>query len=83
MPAHYLGASIPAATPILIFDEPTGAMDRWGLKLDWLGRFRRLADGSIVVILTTYRFTTACLLHKWRLHATTGTHGQVAQSQAR
>jgi ATP-binding cassette subfamily B protein len=43
--------------PILLLDEPTSAMDSWG-EADWLARFRVLAAGRTVVIIT-HRFTTA------------------------
>jgi ATP-binding cassette subfamily B protein len=43
--------------PIILLDEPTSAMDSWA-EADWLQRFRSLADGRTVVIIT-HRFTTA------------------------
>ncbi len=43
--------------PIMLLDEPTSAMDSWA-EADWLARFRSLADGRTVVIIT-HRFTTA------------------------
>ncbi|MBI4913931.1 MAG: ABC transporter ATP-binding protein/permease [Acidobacteria bacterium] len=43
--------------PLLILDEPTSAMDSWS-EADWLDRFRRLAAGR-TVLLITHRFTTA------------------------
>lgn len=43
--------------PLLILDEPTSAMDSWA-EGDWLGRFRQLAAGRTVVLIT-HRFTTA------------------------
>ena len=43
--------------PILVLDEPTSAMDPWA-EADWLDRFRALADGRTVLIIT-HRFTTA------------------------
>jgi ATP-binding cassette subfamily B protein len=45
------------ATPVLILDEPTSAMDPWA-ETDWLNRFRKLAEGR-TAILITHRFTTA------------------------
>jgi ATP-binding cassette subfamily B protein len=45
--------------PILILDEPTSAMDSWA-EADWLGRFRHLAVGRTVIMIT-HRFTTARL----------------------
>jgi ATP-binding cassette subfamily B protein len=43
--------------PILLLDEPTSAMDSWA-EADWLERFRALAAGRTVVVIT-HRFTTA------------------------
>jgi ATP-binding cassette subfamily B protein len=43
--------------PLLLLDEPTSAMDSWA-EADWLRRFRRLAAGR-TVLLITHRFTTA------------------------
>jgi ATP-binding cassette subfamily B protein len=43
--------------PIILLDEPTSAMDSWS-EADWLQRFRSLANGRTVVIIT-HRFTTA------------------------
>jgi ATP-binding cassette subfamily B protein len=43
--------------PILVLDEPTSAMDPWA-EADWLDRFRALAAGRTVLIIT-HRFTTA------------------------
>lgn len=43
--------------PIILLDEPTSAMDSWS-EADWLQRFRVLAAGRTVVIIT-HRFTTA------------------------
>jgi ATP-binding cassette, subfamily B, bacterial len=42
---------------ILILDEPTSAMDPWA-EADWLQRFRQLAAGR-TVLLITHRFTSA------------------------
>jgi ATP-binding cassette, subfamily B, bacterial len=42
---------------ILVLDEPTSAMDPWA-ESEWLERFRRLAAGRTVLIIT-HRFTTA------------------------
>ncbi len=44
-------------SPIIIFDEPTSAMDPWA-EADWLGRFRELVAGRTTLIIT-HRFTTA------------------------
>lgn len=43
--------------PILVLDEPTGAMDPWA-EAEWLSRFRALAADRTVVVIT-HRFTTA------------------------
>jgi ABC-type transport system involved in cytochrome bd biosynthesis fused ATPase/permease subunit len=43
--------------PIVILDEPTSAMDPWA-EVEWLRRFRDLARGRTVIIIT-HRFTTA------------------------
>jgi ATP-binding cassette subfamily B protein len=43
--------------PVLVLDEPTSAMDPWA-EADWLSRFRDLAGGRTVLIIT-HRFTTA------------------------
>jgi ATP-binding cassette subfamily B protein len=43
--------------PIIILDEPTSAMDSWA-EADWLSKFRSLANGR-TVLLITHRFTTA------------------------
>jgi ATP-binding cassette subfamily B protein len=43
--------------PILVLDEPTSSMDSWA-EADWLDRFRKLAAGR-TVLLITHRFTTA------------------------
>ena len=44
-------------SPIILLDEPTGAMDSWA-ESDWLERFHRLAAGRIAVVIT-HRLTTA------------------------
>ncbi len=43
--------------PIIILDEPTSSMDSWS-EMDWLKRFRQLAEGRTAVIIA-HRFTTA------------------------
>ncbi|MCZ6789731.1 MAG: ABC transporter ATP-binding protein [Chloroflexi bacterium] len=43
--------------PIIILDEPTSFMDSWA-EIEWLDRFRELARGCTVLIIT-HRFTTA------------------------
>ncbi len=45
--------------PIIVLDEPTSAMDSWA-EADWLRRFRTLAAGRTVLVIT-HRFTTAML----------------------
>ncbi len=44
-------------SPILVLDEPTSAMDSWA-EAAWMDRFRTLAEGKTVVMIT-HRFTTA------------------------
>jgi ATP-binding cassette subfamily B protein len=51
-------------SPIVILDEPTSAMDSWAESI-WLERFRQLAKGRTVVMIT-HRFTTA--MHADRIH---------------
>ena len=43
--------------PIVILDEPTSAMDPWA-EVEWLRRFRELAQGRTAIIVT-HRFSTA------------------------
>jgi ATP-binding cassette subfamily B protein len=43
--------------PILVFDEPTSAMDPWA-EADWIERFQTLRAGR-TALLVTHRFTTA------------------------
>ncbi len=45
--------------PIMILDEPTTYMDAWS-EADWLRRFRSLAQGRTVLIIT-HHFTLAML----------------------
>ncbi len=45
------------ASPIVIFDEPTSAMDPWA-ESEWLSRFRKLLEGRTALVIT-HRFTTA------------------------
>jgi ATP-binding cassette, subfamily B, bacterial len=45
--------------PVIVLDEPTSAMDSWA-EAEWLARFRTLAAGRTVLIIT-HRFTTAML----------------------
>jgi ATP-binding cassette subfamily B protein len=50
--------------PIILLDEPTCAMDSWA-EADWLQRFRVLARGR-TVLLISHRFTTA--MHADTIH---------------
>lgn len=52
-----LARSFLRGSPIIVLDEPTSAMDSWS-EGDWLQRFRELARGR-TVLLITHRFTTA------------------------
>jgi ATP-binding cassette subfamily B protein len=51
-------------SPLLLLDEPTSAMDCWA-EHEWLQRFRALAEGRTVVMIT-HRLTTA--LHADVIH---------------
>lgn len=62
------------SAPILLLDEPTSAMDSWA-EADWLERFRQLAAGRTVVIIT-HRLTTA--MHADIIHVMG--HGRIAES---
>ena len=44
-------------SPIIVLDEPTSSMDSWS-EMDWLKRFRQLAEGRTAIIIA-HRFTTA------------------------
>jgi ATP-binding cassette subfamily B protein len=59
-----LGRAYLRPTPILLLDEPTSALDSWS-EIDWWTRFRTLAQGRTVVIIT-HRFTTA--MYADRIH---------------
>jgi ATP-binding cassette subfamily B protein len=50
--------------PIILLDEPTSAMDSWA-EADWLERFRVLARGR-TVLLISHRFSTA--MHADTIH---------------
>jgi ATP-binding cassette, subfamily B, bacterial len=72
--------------PILILDEPTSAMDPWA-EADWLGRFRHLAGGRTVIMIT-HRFTTARLADQIHVMSEgriveSGTHEQLVAIQGR
>ncbi|HEY1206226.1 MAG: ABC transporter ATP-binding protein [Bryobacteraceae bacterium] len=58
--------------PILILDEPTSAMDPWS-EADWLDRFRKLAEGR-TVLLITHRLTTAMRADLIQVLADGGAH---------
>jgi ATP-binding cassette subfamily B protein len=45
------------ASPIVLLDEPTSAMDPWA-ETEWMSRFRASAQGRAALIVT-HRFTTA------------------------
>jgi ATP-binding cassette subfamily B protein len=60
--------------PIILLDEPTSAMDSWA-EADWFERFRRLAAGRTVIIIT-HRFTTA--MHADIIHVMAD--GQIVES---
>ena len=68
--------------PILTLDEPTSAMDPWA-EADWLGRFRRLAGGRTVIMIT-HRSTTARLADQIHVMSEgriveSGTHDQLVE----
>jgi ATP-binding cassette subfamily B protein len=73
-------------TPILILDEPTSAMDPWA-EADWLARFRKLAAGHTVLIITL-RFSTAMfadiihVMSEGRI-VESGTHKQLLRAGGR
>ncbi len=43
---------------IMILDEPTSSMDPWA-EVEWMRRFRSLANGCCTAVIITHRFTTA------------------------
>ncbi len=69
--------------PIVVLDEPTGAMDSWA-EANWLRRFRRLASGRTGMIIT-HRFTTAMyadiihVMHDGRIVESGNHHELLAQ----
>jgi len=72
--------------PILILDEPTSAMDPWA-EADWLSRFRPLAKGRTVIMIT-HRFAAARLADQIHVMANgqileSGTHEQLLAIQGR
>ncbi|SPE34023.1 Lipid A export ATP-binding/permease protein MsbA (fragment) [Acidobacteriia bacterium SbA2] len=72
--------------PILILDEPTGAMDPWA-EADWLARFRELASGRTVLMIS-HRFSTAMfadvihMMSEGRI-VESGTHEQLLEADGR
>lgn len=59
---------------IIVLDEPTSAMDSWA-EVDWLNRFRLLANGRTAIVIT-HRFTMAMradIVHVMR-------NGQIVES---
>jgi len=73
-------------SPVIVLDEPTGAMDSWS-EMDWLERFRKLASGRTVLVIT-HRFTTA--MHADVIHVMdhgaiveTGTHRELLARNGR
>lgn len=54
-----LARALVRRTPILILDEPTGALDPWA-EAHWLASFRDLVRGR-TVLLITHRLTAAAL----------------------
>ncbi len=72
--------------PVLILDEPTSAMDPWA-EADWLARFRGLAAGRTVLIIT-HRFSTARfadaihVMNEGRI-VESGTHEQLLRAGGR
>src|SRR5258708_26601262 len=60
--------------PLIVFDEPTSAMDPWA-EADWMKRFRQLVAGRTALIIT-HRFTTAMFADA--IHVMSG--GQIVES---
>jgi len=60
--------------PLIVFDEPTSAMDPWA-EADWMKRFRQLVAGRTALIIT-HRFTTAMFADA--IHVMTD--GQIVES---
>jgi ATP-binding cassette subfamily B protein len=72
--------------PILILDEPTSAMDPWA-EADWLARFRKLAAGRTVLMIT-HRFSTAMFADVIHVMSEghiveSGTHEQLLEAAGR
>jgi ATP-binding cassette subfamily B protein len=72
--------------PILVLDEPTSAMDPWA-EAEWLARFRELAAGRTVLMIT-HRFSTAMfadiihVMSEGRI-VESGTHEQLLEAGGR
>ena len=69
-----LARALYRSAPIILLDEPTGAMDSWA-ETGWLERFHRRAAGRIAVVIT-HRLTTA--MHADRIHVMAG--GRIVES---
>jgi ATP-binding cassette subfamily B protein len=69
--------------PVILLDEPTSSMDSWA-ETNWLERFRLLAAGRTVVLIT-HRFTTAmtadliCVMSEGRI-VESGSHEELLAS---
>jgi len=59
-----LARAVLRASPVLLLDEPTAAMDSWA-EVEWVRSLRRLAENR-TVILISHRLTTA--MHADRIH---------------
>lgn len=73
-------------SPVIVLDEPTGSMDSWS-EMDWLKRFRKLAEGRTALIIA-HRFTTA--MHADVIHVIdrgriieSGSHAELMQFDGR
>ena len=74
------------ASPVILLDEPTSAMDPWA-EGEWMRRFRELARGRTAIIVT-HRFTTAMqadvihVMHEGRI-VESGRHADLLDAGAR
>jgi ATP-binding cassette subfamily B protein len=72
--------------PILLFDEPTSAMDSWA-EAEWTARLRAATTGRTVLIIT-HRFTTAmradviCVMEEGAI-VEQGSHDELIRLQGR